>query len=151
MYSYQTFTALQVLTAAQVNQVEANIKDHPHALAGVGSIFPVAVAGGSVNAITATYASPVTTLNNGMVLGVECSGANTAAVTFNPDGTGARNVYKGAMSALGGGDIPGANFLALFRYDASVDQWQLLNPQAPRKITWASLFALGAVDGSGMN
>lgn len=34
-YSFQTFSLNQILTSAQMNQVEANIRDHEHGLAGV--------------------------------------------------------------------------------------------------------------------
>ena len=34
-YSFQTFTVGQVLTASQMNQVEVNIRDHVHGVAGV--------------------------------------------------------------------------------------------------------------------
>jgi len=37
-YSFQTFTLNQVLTAAQMNQVEVNIRDHRHNVSGVASI-----------------------------------------------------------------------------------------------------------------
>jgi len=36
-YSFQTFTINQVLTAAQMNQVEVNIRDHVHGSAGVSA------------------------------------------------------------------------------------------------------------------
>jgi len=34
-YSFQTFTLSQILTAAQMNQVEVNIRDHQHGVSGV--------------------------------------------------------------------------------------------------------------------
>lgn len=37
-YSFQTFSVGQVLTAAQVNQLEVNIRDHVHGTAGVSVI-----------------------------------------------------------------------------------------------------------------
>ncbi len=41
-YSFQTFTLSQVLTAAQMNQVEVNIRDHAHGVAGVVTITSAA-------------------------------------------------------------------------------------------------------------
>lgn len=37
-YSFQTFSLNQVLTAAQMNQVEVNIRDHQHGVAGVSAL-----------------------------------------------------------------------------------------------------------------
>ena len=37
-YSFQTFSIGQILTAAQMNQVEASIRDHQHGTAGVSNI-----------------------------------------------------------------------------------------------------------------
>ncbi|MDZ4347907.1 MAG: hypothetical protein U1E51_36330 [Candidatus Binatia bacterium] len=39
-YSFQTFTLSQILTAAQMNQVEVNIRDHEHGVAGVSGDVP---------------------------------------------------------------------------------------------------------------
>lgn len=52
-YSFQTFTLAQVLTAAQMNQVEVNIRDHVHGTSGVATLpgsaleLPVVVFEGS--------------------------------------------------------------------------------------------------------
>ena len=43
-YSFQTFTAGHVLTAAQMNQAEVNVRDHVHGAAGVGSAPGIAKA-----------------------------------------------------------------------------------------------------------
>jgi hypothetical protein len=40
-YSFQTFTFEQVLTSAQMNQVEANVRDHVHGVDGVLGIVDV--------------------------------------------------------------------------------------------------------------
>lgn len=52
-YSFQTFTLNQVLTAAQMNQVEVNIRDHVHTSGGVsgyaaGSVDQSAIGGSAV-------------------------------------------------------------------------------------------------------
>lgn len=41
-YSFQTFTVGQVLTGAQCNQIEANIRDHVHGVAGVSMATRIA-------------------------------------------------------------------------------------------------------------
>lgn len=127
-YSFQTFSVGQVLTAAQMNQVEVNVRDHGHGLDGVSAAIPVAANGGTANALTAVYTPTMDALTQGVVVGVECAAANTTAVTFAPDGLTAKDVYKNANAALVANDIPGANFVAYFRYDSSLDKWQLINP-----------------------
>ncbi|MBI4185289.1 MAG: hypothetical protein HY521_14955 [Proteobacteria bacterium] len=49
-YSFQTFGFNQVLTAAEMNQVEANVRDHAHGAAGVAPIASGWFAPGAVNA-----------------------------------------------------------------------------------------------------
>ena len=48
-YSFQTFTLSQVLTAAQMNQVEVNIRDHVHGAAGVVTLSTAGYAAASVD------------------------------------------------------------------------------------------------------
>lgn len=88
----------------------------------------IGTAGGGVDAITATFTPTITAWANGLLLIVECAGANaTTTPTFNPDGIGAKTIVRPDGSALLAGDIPGANFRALFVYDASLDKVLLLN------------------------
>jgi len=110
--------------------------------------------GGTVDAITATF-SPVRTSHSETIeLNVECGGANTSTTpTFNPDGLGAKTIVKGGNTALVVGDIPGANFLAQLRYDASLDKYQLLNPAnsvadsvMPKSFIAGGTYANNAVD-----
>ncbi len=63
-YSFQTFTFQQVLTSAQMDQVEANVRDHVHGVAGIsgGGLELLATASASNDAaidfktgIDATY------------------------------------------------------------------------------------------------
>ena len=87
-------------------------------------------AGGTVDAITATYPPPtVTTLTDGMVLAFRASGANTVAnPTFAPNGLTARTIVKAGGQALLIGDIPRANYEVLLRYMAASTRWEYLNP-----------------------
>ena len=146
-YSFQTFSVGQVATAAQMNQIEVNVRDHGHGLAGVGMAIPVVANGGTANALTATYSPVMSALTQGVVVGVECAAANTGPVTFNPDTLGVKSVFKNANAALEAGDLPGANFVAYLRYDSSLDAWQLINPTNAGAVTWASLVAKGIIDG----
>jgi len=88
---------------------------------------------GTVDAITATYAPAITSLVNGMIIGVRASGANTITnPTFSPNGLTARTIVKNGGQALVAGDIYGDGHEILLRYDSSNTRWELLNPAANR-------------------
>lgn len=87
------------------------------------------IAGGTGNAITATYSPPVSTLSDGMLLGFRASGPNTStAPTFAPNGLSALPIYKFGNQPLNPGDIPAISSEVLLRYNASLTGWELLNP-----------------------
>ena len=91
-----------------------------------------AVAGGTADAITATFSPTISALVDGMTLCVRAAGANaTTTPTFSPDGIAARPIIKGAGAALVEGDIAGAGHWVVLRYDQTLDVWVLQNP-APR-------------------
>lgn len=97
------------------------------------STFSVAVAGGTVNAITAAFTSPILLgyLMNGMPLRVRALGANTvAAPTFTPNEgvVPAKPIVKGNNLALVAGDILGDKYWMTLVYDADLDKWVLQNP-----------------------
>lgn len=88
-----------------------------------------ATAAGTVDAITADFTINFASWDQTAIMAVEASGANTSATpTFSPDGLTAKTIIKGANAALVAGDIPGASYLMLLRYDTSLDKVQLLNP-----------------------
>ena len=90
-------------------------------------------AGGTVDAITATYSPIVTAVADGQLLAFRASGANTSATpTFSPNGLTARTIVKSGGQALETGDIPRANYECLVRYYAASTRWELLNPEMPR-------------------
>lgn len=93
--------------------------------------IPAAQAGGTVDAITATF-EPVTTsaeLQDGTLWIVEAAGANTTTTpTFNPDSTGALTIKKHGGQALLAGDIRAAGHKLLLCYDSSGGHVELLNP-----------------------
>lgn len=90
--------------------------------------FPVASAGGTVDAITATY-SPAITLADQQGCRVVLSGANTSTTpTFAPNGLTARTITKKGGVALDAGDLPGANAVAILQYNLANTRWELLNP-----------------------
>ena len=88
-------------------------------------------AGGTADAITATYVPVITAVVDGMLLGFRASGANTVTTpSFSPNGLTARTIVKQGGQALAVGDIRAANHDCLVRYRASGTEWELLNPTA---------------------
>lgn len=90
--------------------------------------IPKATATGTGNAVAVDFVPDLSTLQDGDLIQIQHIAANTAAVTINPDGAGALATYKGAGLALISGDIPGADFWALYSWDASANAFQMLNP-----------------------
>ncbi len=105
-----------------------------------------AVAGGTVDAITAVYSPVNTTLPDGLLLGFRASGANaTTTPTFAPDGLTAHTITRQGGVALDPGNIAGALAEYIVRYNLANTRWELLNPN-PGTSTTASTFTF---DGSG--
>lgn len=93
--------------------------------------IPTSQAGGSANALTATFYPPITTvdLEDSLIVIVEAGLANTSGtVTFNPDSLGALNITRRGGEALAVGDIVAAGHKLLLAYDKSSTRWELLNP-----------------------
>ncbi|HET8689057.1 MAG TPA: hypothetical protein VFM18_20800, partial [Methanosarcina sp.] len=92
-----------------------------------------ATAGGTVDAITASYTVPYPVLVNGYTLDVRVSGGNatttpTFAPTLNGSAQTARTIVKvvnNSVVALAAGDLNG---VAQLRYDLANTRWILLNP-----------------------
>lgn len=77
-----------------------------------------AVAGGTANALVATLSPAPSALKAGMVVRLLASTANTAAVTLNVNGLGAKNVVSKTQQTLAPGQIP-AGAVAEFVYDGN--------------------------------
>lgn len=108
--------------------------------------IPAAQAGGTVDAITATFEPPTTSaeLQDGTLWIVEAAGANTTTTpTFNPDGLGAKTIKKSGGQALAAGDIRAAGHKLLLCYDSSGGHVELLNPNAAATGALASLNSVG--------
>lgn len=93
--------------------------------------YAVANAGGTSDALTASYTPAITALTNGMSLLVRAAYANTTTTpTFTPNsGTiTAATLYKGNGLALSVGDIAGAGHWIELQYDSTLSGWVLLNP-----------------------
>lgn len=109
-----------------------------------------ASAGGTVNAITATYSPAYLSgdLVDGLLLGFRAAGANTSTVTFSPNGLTARAIVKDGGSALEPGDIPSAAAEVLVRYNLANTRWEMVTrPQTELfKVLEADDSAGGNVD-----
>jgi len=89
-------------------------------------------AGGTADAITATYSIPITTLVDGQLCYVRAGAANaTTTPTFSPSALTARTIVKNGGSALVAGDIAGDGHELELRYDLANTRWELMNPKAP--------------------
>jgi hypothetical protein len=90
--------------------------------------FPIAVAAGSADAITADY-TPNLTLTDMTQCAFVASAANaTTTPTFSPDGLAAHPIVKKGGVALAAGDIPGALAVCLLEYNAANTRWEFINP-----------------------
>jgi hypothetical protein len=88
-----------------------------------------AAAGGTVDAITATFTPTIAALANYLLVCVIAAGANTSTTpTFAPDSLPAKTIVKGNNQALAPGDIPGSGYPAYLLYIPALDKWTLLNP-----------------------
>ena len=87
-----------------------------------------AVAAGTVDAITAVFPIPFTTLNDQTVVTVRASGANTSTTpTFAPDGLTAKTIVKNGNQALLAGDIRALGHELILKYNLTNSNWELLN------------------------
>lgn len=121
-----TFTSLlqNAATAARTYV----FPDKDITVAGLDDTTLIAAAGGTVNAITATY-SPALTLTDGKRCYVVASGANTSTIpTFEPDGLTAHTITKKGGVALLAGDISAALHVIILEYNLANTRWELLNP-----------------------
>jgi hypothetical protein len=108
-----------------------------------------AVAGGSPDALTATY-SPVTTVPvDGQLYFVRAGAANaTATPTFSPDGNVARTITKNGDQPLLPGDISGAGHELILRYRLADTKYELLNPAYdPTQLGTAAFLNAGTASG----
>lgn len=100
------------------------------AVATIGHRKAASVAGTS-DAITAVFSPVFASLaaSAGIVLAIPLTAANaTTTPTLAIDGLTAKTIVKNSGAALVGNSIPGADFVGLFVYDASLDKFQMLNP-----------------------
>jgi hypothetical protein len=117
----------------------------PLALSGLDANFLYAVdinnaaltatAGGSADAITATYSPAPTALVAGLTLYVRAAQANaTTTPQFSPNGLTGKVIVKNNNQALAVGDISGAGHWLQLVYDATNGVWELMNPALAKNI-----------------
>lgn len=104
-----------------------------------GQSFPIAAAGGTVDAITANY-TPDISLTDKTLVAVVALGANTVTnPTFNPDGLGALTITKNGGQPLVAGDIPGALAVFFLEYNLANTRWELVDVQGDTLVTEGAL------------
>ncbi len=87
-----------------------------------------AVAGGTADAITASYAIPFDSLVDGQLCAFRATATNaTTTPTFSPMGLTARTIVKNGGSAVAAGDIVSGGEYVM-RYLLASTRWELLNP-----------------------
>ena len=105
--------------------------------------IPWVAAGGTADAITATYSPVIASLTNGLCLAFRASAANaTTTPTFSPNGLTARTIVKGGGTALVVADISAALSECIVRYNLANTRWELLNPSTPGDAELAALAGL---------
>ena len=88
-----------------------------------------ATAGGTADAITATYSPAPAALVAGLTLYVRAASANaTTTPQFSPNGLTGKVITKNNNQALAVGDIAGAGHWLHLVYDATNGVWELINP-----------------------
>ena len=88
-----------------------------------------AIAGGSADALTATFAPAVTSLVDGQIFCVRALSANaTTTPTFAPNGLTAHTITKNGGAALAASDIAGDFAEIILRYNLANTRYELLNP-----------------------
>ncbi len=121
---------LQTTTTSITNSIITDERDFTPA-PQTASTIPVVAAGGSADAITATY-SPAITLANLTMVAFTATAANTTTTpTFAPNGLTAHTITKRGGSPLVAGDIPGAAAVMIVEYNLANTRWELANPAVP--------------------
>lgn len=108
--------------------------------------FPIAIAAGTANAITADY-TPDVSLTDLTMVAFRATAANTTTTpTFAPDGLTARTIVKNGGIALVAGDIPGNLAICIVQYDLANTRWELINPAVQAPFTDTNPLVKGSSD-----
>jgi len=90
--------------------------------------YSSASAGGTANALTATFTPAITTLAGQVVLVRVASANSNTTPTLQANATAAKTIVKGNNLPLIANDLPGTGAWAMFKHDVTLDKWVLLNP-----------------------
>lgn len=123
-------------TGVVVNSVQALAGDATNIYSAVNDAISsmgelIASAGGTADALTATFSPAPRMWPNGVPFLVRAASANattTPTFTANSGILAAKTIVKGANAALAAGDIAGAGHWLLMQYDVTLDKVVLLNP-----------------------
>lgn len=144
-----------------VNSVQALVGDATNIYSTVNDAISlmgelIASAGGTSDALTATFSPAPRMWPNGVPFLVRAASANaTATPTFtaNTGSLAAKTIVKGGNLPLVAGDIAGAGHWLLMQYDATLDKVVLLNPNPANfansgaNVNITSLSALVSING----
>lgn len=120
-----TVTALNISTLSTATFVTETLTQK----LGITNSQITANAGGTADALTATFTPSITTLVNGMSLIVRAAYANaTTTPTFTVSGLASKSIVKGSNLPLVAGDIAGAGHWVELQYDLAFDKWVIQNP-----------------------
>jgi hypothetical protein len=101
--------------------------DYAQAEQLVDGVTNWAIAGGTADALTATFPISTTTLKDGQEFNVRATAANaTTTPTFSPDGLTARNITAKGGAVLAAGDIK-TNSELILRYNLANTRYELVN------------------------
>lgn len=143
-------TTAEVTSGASTGGTGASVVPTPAQIAAQiqSGAWTFATTGGTADAITATFTPAITALTHGMILCVHNTTANNPGATFNPNGLGAKALYKyagGSAIAVEANDM-NALYHYILLYDLDADVFLLVNPSngtltAPVMTAATSFFA----------
>lgn len=123
-------------TGVVVNSAQALVGDGTNIYSAVNDAISllaenVASAGGTADALTATFSPAPRAWPAGVPFFIRAAAANATAtptITFNSGVLTAKTIVKGANATLVAGDIAGAGYWLMLQYDVTLDKVVLLNP-----------------------
>ncbi len=135
-------------TGVVVNSAQAIVGDGTNIYSAVNDAISligelVASAGGTADALTATFSPAPHYWPTGIPFLVRAATANLTTIptfTANSGTLADKTIVKGANAALAVGDIAGAGHWLLLQYDATLDKVVLLNPALGINVGNAGLF-----------
>ena len=112
----------------------------PTGAQGPSGSLPIAAAGGTANALTATWTG-ITVADKTVGLVILGAAVTVTNPTLAVNGGTAYTITARGGQALQIGDLPAANFVAQIEYNAANTRWELLNPAPNPPIASKTLLA----------